>query len=133
MSAICGKCGKELPMVDGKAVPFWHECYKLLKGGRQITIDMIEGGCGYTITEGDAFADRLTFDEMLGQVVELLHPVIGKPRYRMLTLAQWKQQCPYMYPDMEPKAGTEVDAEFVPSPVEPPAPAVVDEDLDIPF
>jgi hypothetical protein len=40
MPANCGKCGRELPMVGGKAVPFWHECYKLLKGGRQITIDM---------------------------------------------------------------------------------------------
>jgi hypothetical protein len=132
MPANCGKCGRELPMIDGKAVPFWHECYKLLKGGRQITIDKTEEG--YTVIEGEYFADRLTFDEMLGQVVELMHPVIGKPRYRMMTLAQWKQACPYMFPESpEAKAHTEaltnpdvVDGQY---PEVAPAPAVPEFDL----
>jgi hypothetical protein len=133
-------------MVGGKAWTLWHECYKLLKGGRQITIDKTDEG--YTVIEGDAFADRLSFDEMLGQVVELMHPVIGKPRYRMMTLAQWQKAHPYMYPNSaEAKAETAkcepeavIDSQWpdVPAapPVEPPVPYVPVAPLtdeDIPF
>jgi len=57
---------------------------------RTITIEIAdEGGSGdYTVREGDRYCDRLCWDEMLAQVVELTHPQIGHARYRMETAEQ---------------------------------------------
>jgi hypothetical protein len=143
--AQCGKCGRDLPVLNGRAIPFWHECYKLLKGGRQITIDITPEG--YTVTEENRFADRLGFDEMIGQIISLTHPSIPKGHgYQMLTLEQWRKAYPYMYPQSpEAKAHTEemtnpavVDGQWpeVAPPVEPPAPVPdpnILRDEDIPF
>jgi hypothetical protein len=46
---------------------------------------------GYTVREGEHYANELCFDEMLGQLVELLHPDIGRPRYRMETAQEWQE------------------------------------------
>jgi hypothetical protein len=94
--AICGTCGRGLPMIDGRAFTGWHFCRRQLKGGRQIVINVNPEG-GFDVVEGDTFADRLGFDEMLGQIVELLHPEIGRAHYRMMTAEQWKQLYPWKY------------------------------------
>ena len=99
--ALCGTCGKPLPIVNGKACDLWHFCWKQLAGGRQIIINYDEGrgGGGYTIIEGDCYADGLGFDEMLGQVVNLLHPKVARARYQMLNFEEWKRLHPWHYPD----------------------------------
>ena len=89
MPAYCAKCNAEIPLVNGVAVDIGHQCWKALPSGRQVTVT--QTAHGYTVQEGEFYADDLCFDEMLGQVVELLHPDIGKPRYRMLTAAQWRE------------------------------------------
>lgn len=40
---------------------------------------------GFRVVQAGRMADGLAFDEMLGQVVNLLHPKLGTPRYPMLT------------------------------------------------
>lgn len=39
----------------------------------------------FDVTEGDRRADRLGWDEMLGQIVQLTHRQLGTPLYRMRT------------------------------------------------
>lgn len=46
---------------------------------------------GYIVREGDLFHDQLCWDEMLGQVVSLTHPQLGKERYQMRTSAEWAE------------------------------------------
>lgn len=132
MPAYCGKCNKEIPLVNGVAVDIGHDCWKMLKGGRQIVVSYDDSG--YTVTEGEHYADQLGFDEMLGQVVNLMHPEIGKPRYQMLTFAQWKKRHPYMYGETK-KEATEPPVVEHWQPIDPPA--VPEKDIltddDIPF
>jgi len=86
-TVYCGRCGTAIPF----GIDVGHNCLqKLLKGARQITIAVTENNA-FTVSEGEYFADGLTFDEMLGQVVELLHPDIAKPRYRMMTAEEWNE------------------------------------------
>lgn len=56
---------------------------------RTITIEVTERG--YTVREGDRYADELCWDEMLGQVTELTHPRLGDGRYAMRTDAEWAE------------------------------------------
>ena len=56
---------------------------------RTITIEI--GDRGYTVREGDRYADELCWDEMLGQVTELTHPRLGDGRYAMKTEAEWAE------------------------------------------
>jgi hypothetical protein len=69
-----------------------HICFqKRLVGARQINITITDND-GFTVQEGEHFADRLNFDEMLGQVVHLAHPAIRKSHYAMLTAREWIEQ-----------------------------------------
>ncbi len=43
----------------------------------------------FTIRIGDRYADKLTWDEMLGQIAELTHPRVDRGRYQMLTAEEW--------------------------------------------
>lgn len=57
---------------------------------RTITIEIDEQG--YTVREGERYADGLCWDEMLGQISELTHPRLGQARYAMNTEAEWAEQ-----------------------------------------
>lgn len=39
----------------------------------------------FTVREGDRYVDRLCWEEMLGQVAEMTHPMINAGRFGMLT------------------------------------------------
>jgi hypothetical protein len=56
---------------------------------RTITIEIDEQG--YTVREGERYADGLCWDEMLGQISELTHPRLGQARYAMQTAAEWAE------------------------------------------
>jgi len=58
---------------------------------RRITIEFGEGPpCGFDVVdEYGRRCDGLGFDEMLGQLVSITHPQLGKPHYRMQTEEQW--------------------------------------------
>lgn len=51
---------------------------------RMVTIVVADG---FRVVEDGRIAEALGFDEMLGQVVTLLHPEIAKPRYAMCSRA----------------------------------------------
>ncbi|HKM80172.1 MAG TPA: hypothetical protein VJY15_04330 [Candidatus Acidoferrum sp.] len=68
-----------------------HICeQKRLTGARQINI--VISTEGYGVQEGEYFSDRLAWDEMLGQIVGLTHPSIGKAYYAMLTAEEWEER-----------------------------------------
>lgn len=50
---------------------------------RTITIIVKDSG-GFDVFEGERYCDHLCWDEMLGTIVELTHPSIGKSHYPML-------------------------------------------------
>ena len=58
---------------------------------RQIIITF-GGDRGYAVIENGCIADRLTWDEMLGQVAQLTHPKINAQRYKMLTPEEYAAQ-----------------------------------------
>jgi hypothetical protein len=55
---------------------------------RQITITF-ENDKGFAVTEAGRTADRLAWDEMLGQIAALTHSQIGKGHYQMLTVEEY--------------------------------------------
>ena len=55
---------------------------------RQITITF-DNDKGFSVTENGRTADRLAWDEMLGQVDQLTHPKINEARYQMLTVEEY--------------------------------------------
>jgi PAS domain-containing protein len=62
----------------------------LLKGARQIVIVITDEG--FTVQEGERYADQLCWDEMLGQIAELTHPELKREgRYRMDTAEGWRR------------------------------------------
>lgn len=58
---------------------------------RQITITF-GNDRGYAVSENGRIADRLTWDEMLGQISQMTHPKINAERYKMLTIEQYHEQ-----------------------------------------
>lgn len=60
---------------------------------RRITIEFGEHavpGCPFDVVdEYGRRCDGLAFDEMLGQVVSLTHPQLGRAQYQMLTPEDW--------------------------------------------
>lgn len=56
---------------------------------RTITITIDDSG--FKVQEGDRYHDRLTWDEMLGLVVSITHPQLGKAQYRMATAEEWAE------------------------------------------
>jgi hypothetical protein len=60
---------------------------------RTITIEIPEPGdetCGFDVVLPDGRrCGGLGFDEMLGQVVSIAHPKLGRPHYRMETPDDW--------------------------------------------
>ncbi|WP_175785520.1 hypothetical protein [Burkholderia ambifaria] len=58
---------------------------------RQIVITF-DNDRGYAVTESGRVADRLCWDEMLGQIATLTHPEIKAPRYKMLTAEEYSAQ-----------------------------------------
>lgn len=55
---------------------------------RTITVERLPEG-GFEVHSGHRSAGELTFDEMLGQVVHLMHPDIDRPRYPEFT---WQER-----------------------------------------
>lgn len=55
---------------------------------RQITITF-DNGKGFAVTENGLTADRLAWDEMLGQVAQLTHPKVNEAHFRMLTVEEY--------------------------------------------
>lgn len=55
---------------------------------RQIVITF-DNGKGFAVTEAGRTADRLAWDEMLGQIAQLTHPKIGTAHYRMDTVEEY--------------------------------------------
>jgi hypothetical protein len=55
---------------------------------RQIIITF-DNDKGFAVTEAGRTADRLGWDEMLGQVAQLTHPKIGIPHYKMQTVEEY--------------------------------------------
>jgi hypothetical protein len=62
-----------------------------MKGPRIITI-VCHGGNHFDVHEGEAYADRLCWDEMLGQIASMTHPAINNARYQMQTPEQLEQK-----------------------------------------
>lgn len=58
---------------------------------RQIVITF-DNGKGFAVTEAGRTADRLGWDEMLGQVAQLTHPKIAAPHYKMQTVEEYQKQ-----------------------------------------
>lgn len=59
---------------------------------RTLTIEYGDGIGGCTLDVVDEYGRRcngLGWDEMLGQVVSMTHPSVGRPQYRMQTQEQW--------------------------------------------
>lgn len=56
---------------------------------RTITIEIDERG--YTVREGERYHNELCWDEMIGQIIELTHPQLGRGRYVMKTEAEWEE------------------------------------------
>lgn len=56
-----------------------------------ITIE--KGDYGFTVRQGDRYADEIAFDEMLGLVVSLTYPTLGRTPFTnwMRTEEEWKQ------------------------------------------
>ena len=44
------------------------------------------------VLEDGRCCDGLSWDEMIGQVIELTHPKLGQPHYRMQTPAEWDSE-----------------------------------------
>lgn len=57
-----------------------------------ITIKRLTGTTSFEVFVDGRTAGPLTWDEMLGQVVGLTHPLLGKPHYRMLTKKEWRSE-----------------------------------------
>lgn len=55
---------------------------------RQVIITF-DNGKGFAVTEAGRTADRLAWDEMLGQVAGLTHPKIAAPHYQMQTVEEY--------------------------------------------
>lgn len=51
---------------------------------RIITI-VVKGGNHFDVHEGERYADHLCWEEMLGQIATITHPMIDAPRFRMTT------------------------------------------------
>lgn len=122
-------------MVDGFAFNPGHVCQKLLVGARQVIVTFLATG-EFIVSEGDQFADRLTWGEMLEMIIGLTHPSIDSPRYRMRT--------PQAMAASDRKYGdnvTVVDAQWPdvetpavePTPYVPVAPLTDEELDDLPF
>ncbi len=58
-----------------------------------ITIS-IEGPNEFTVKNGERYHSRMTWEEMLGQIAELTHPKIDRPRFDMLTDDEWATRYP---------------------------------------
>ena len=89
--AQCGKCGRDLNMVDGFAFDPGHYCQPLLPGYKQVIIVMRQAG-DFDVCIDGVFSDRLTWGEMIEQVISLTHGDIRKPRYAMRTPQQLAEQ-----------------------------------------
>jgi hypothetical protein len=48
-----------------------------------------EGPNEFTVRIGERYHDKMSWEEMLGQVAELTHPRIDKARFQMLTEKEW--------------------------------------------
>lgn len=82
--AQCGKCGRDLPVIEGLAFNPGHYCQPLLPGSRQVIILCRQTG-DFDVSVGGLFSDRLTWGEMVEQVISLTHPTIRKSHYQMRT------------------------------------------------
>ena len=51
----------------------------------------------FDVHEGERYASRLTWDEMLGQVAELTHSGIKRARYGMYTMEEQMKIHPWMF------------------------------------
>lgn len=66
---------------------------------RRLVIEVPEPGdpeenrCGFDVVDSDGRrCGGLGFDEMLGQIVSLCHPKLGRPHYRMRTQDEWEAE-----------------------------------------
>jgi len=78
---------------------------------RRITITF-DTGRGFTVSESGRHADRMAWDEMLGQVAALTHPKLGTAHYPMLTPEEMRAyETKYHF---EPDMMTKFDAHGLP-------------------
>lgn len=60
----------------------------------KIEIEITDRGCGsvdFTVSQNDRYADRLTFDEMLGLVATLTMPELRQCTAWMKSKAEWDE------------------------------------------
>lgn len=62
-----------------------------MKPPRIITI-VVRGGNDFDVHEGEGFVTKLCWDEMVGQIAQMTHPAIGRPRYRMPTAEEHQEE-----------------------------------------
>jgi hypothetical protein len=61
---------------------------------REIIIKIGDEG-ELSVWEGDLTTERLAWDEMLGQIAEMTHPMLNnKGHYMMMTQADWEKRWP---------------------------------------
>ena len=89
--AQCGKCGRDLQNVGVLAFDPGHYCQPLLPGARQVIILCRQAGDFDVYVDG-LIADRLTWGEMVEQVISMTHPTIRKSQYGMRTAQQLAEQ-----------------------------------------
>ena len=55
------------------------------RGEVRSVVHIVSTDAGFLVVKDGKMADALAFDEMLGQVIDLLHPKLGVGHYPMLT------------------------------------------------
>ena len=89
--AQCGKCGRDLQDVGIFAFDPGHYCQPLLPGYRQVIIVMRQAG-DFDVCVDGLFTDRLTWGEMLEEVIYRTNPAIRKSRFGGRTPQQLSAQ-----------------------------------------
>lgn len=57
----------------------------------------IDGPNDFTVRIGERYHDKMTWEEMLGQVAELTHPRLDRARFWMLTADEWAASRPKLH------------------------------------
>lgn len=63
----------------------------MINAPRSITL-IVRGPNDFDVFEGERYSERMTWDEMLGQIASLTHALINGPRYPMKSPAEREER-----------------------------------------